>query len=87
MVVVDMYHEGDKYVYELSGHLDPKQWQVEVKNGRLYVFADEEWGENESGQTKTIRHAWDTKLSRYCKSNDFTLVRTAQRHGTRLLVR
>lgn len=72
MGLVNMMPEGDKYVYEFNGHLDPKDWNVKVENGRLYVTGVEKKKKN-SGEFLETEYKWDTKLSRYCASTEFTL--------------
>ena len=68
----NMFVEGDKYVYEYHGHLNPKDWQVEVRDGRLYVWGMEKWTSN-NGDEQETKFEWDTKLSRNCASTEFTL--------------
>ena len=70
MPQVTMYQEGDKYVYKFNGHLDPKDWKVEVQDGKLVVSGEESVKLN-SGEDEVKKFGWTGKLSRYCASPEF----------------
>ena len=72
MGLCNMFAEGDTYVYEFHGHLNPKDWNVEVKDGRLWITGEEEW-KTTKGDPSSTKFEWNTKLSRYCASTEFTL--------------
>jgi hypothetical protein len=72
MVLVNMMVDGDTYVYEFNGHLDPKDWQVEVKDNRLFVIGEEKFM-SRGGEEMSNTYKWDAKLSRYCASAEFEL--------------
>ena len=78
MVMVTMVSDDKSFCYDFHGGVDPKDYTVEVTDGRLYVKCDIPV-ELRSGETKIDKFSWDTKLSRHVDPSSSFEVRLSAR--------